>query len=261
MDTKQCFLENLTYQEVEKTPKDKTILIIPMGPLEAHGPHLPLGTDFFGAQKLSQLIVEKLSNKDFLVQVAPLLPYTLADVAMPFAGTVTLRRETLLALLSDIIQSFAKHGYKYFVLLCNHLERPNLAVLHEASQMLTARSKIAILVSNTLLELSKSPSVLLKGEYPQWDFHAGEAETSFCLWAYPELVKKEILASLKANWSNIREKFQKGAKDFVEAGGPLCYFGDPAKGSALVGEKLYERLSGKVAEEITTWFYNQIDKS
>jgi creatinine amidohydrolase len=250
----EVLLEKLTYKDVEQFPKDNTIILQPMGPLEAHGPHLPLGTDFFAAAKLCEIAVPKIQERGINVLIAPVLPYTLSDVAMPFAGTVTLSKNTVIALISDIIISFSKHGFKYFVLLCHHLERPNLAALNEAASRITASTDLFVLVSNAILNSIPSSSALMRGERPEWDFHAGEAETSFCLWMCPELVKRDIQANLPPNWSNIREKFAEGARDFVEAGGPLCYFGDPQKGTAELGEQLYQRQASALAEEIANWF-------
>lgn len=253
----EVLLEKLTYRDVEQVRKDKTIIILPMGPLEAHGPHLPLGTDFFGAKKLCELTAPKLLERGLSVLAAPVLPYTLADVAMPFPGTVTLRRDTVVALVCDIFRSFCRHGFKHFVLLCHHLERPNLAALHEAAARVSAEEKASVLVSNAILDCASSSAKLLKGEHPEWDFHAGESETAFCLWSYPDLVKKDVLSTLAPNWSDIRQRFAQGARDFVEAGGPECYFGDPQKATPELGKKLYEGLSSALAEEIVGWFMGE----
>ena len=253
MFTDEVMLEKMTYQDLEGFPKDKTVILQPLGPLEAHGPHLPLGTDFFGASKLCEMAVPKIMEKGLKVLVAPLIPYTLADAAMPFAGTVTLRRETVIALITDIAVSFSRHGFKYFVLLCHHLEGPNITALKEAAAKVISETGLSVLVSKAIVNSIPASFSLLKGEQPELDFHAGEAETSFCLWICPELVKKEIQANLAPNWSNLGKKFAEGARDFLEAGGPLCYFGDPQKGRAELGEQLYEIQSTALAEEIAAW--------
>jgi creatinine amidohydrolase/Fe(II)-dependent formamide hydrolase-like protein len=92
----------------------------------------------------------------------------------------------------------------------------------------------------------------MKGEHPELDFHAGEGETCMFLWKFPDKVRSSY-RELRPNWSNIREKFAAGAKDFKEAGGERCYFGDPAKGDAKRGEALYTIQARRLADEIDAW--------
>jgi len=244
-------LEKMTFEEVDALPRDRTILLLPMGPLEAHGPHLPLGVDIRGAEVLTESAAELLSQRGHTVAIVPVVPYTLADVAMPFPGTVTLSRSTVIALTSDIARSFARHGFKKLVINCHHLERPNLTALREAANG-AKEMGISILVSNAILESMAECGRLMKGEHPELDFHAGEGETCFFLWKFPDEVRP-VYAGLPPNWSNIREKFAAGAKDFKEAGGQRCYFGDPAKADARTGEALYRIQARFLADEIDTW--------
>lgn len=244
-------LEKMTFEEVDALPRDSTTIILPIGPLEAHGPHLPLSVDIRGAQVLTELAAQLLSEKGATVVLAPAVPYALSDVAMPFPGTVTLSRSTVIALVTDIARSFARHGFKRLVINCHHLERPNLAALHEAAKD-AAEFGISVLVSNAILESMGECGPLMKGEHPEWDFHAGEAETCFFLWKFPDEVRS-VYKQLPPNWSNIREKFAAGAKDFKEAGGQRCYFGDPAKATSKAGEALYAIQAHFLAEEIEKW--------
>jgi creatinine amidohydrolase len=243
--------EKMTFEEVDKLSRDDTLIMLPMGPLEAHGPHLPLGVDIRGGIVLTRLAADLLSERGYTVAIAPVIPYTISNAAMPFAGTVTLSRATIVALVQDIARSFARHGFKRLVINCHHLERPNLAALREAAE--GAREfAISVLVSNAILDSLPECAPLMKGEHPELDFHAGEAETSFFLWKFPEEVRAKY-RDLPPNWSNLREKFAAGAKDFKEADGPDCYFGDPAKGDAQVGEKLYTIQARVLADEIDNW--------
>jgi creatinine amidohydrolase len=245
-------LEEMTFEEVDRLSRDETVIMLPMGPLEAHGPHLPLAVDIRGATVLTRLAADLLSERGYTVAIAPVIPYTISDAAMPFPGTVTLSRTTIIALVRDIARSFAHHGFKRMVVNCHHLERPNVTALREAAE--SAREfGISVLVSNAILGSMSQCASLMKGEHPEWDFHAGEGETSFFLWKFPEAVRTKY-RELPSNWSNLREKFAAGAKDFKEADGPQCYFGDPSKGDAQLGEKLYGIQARALADEIVSWF-------
>jgi len=244
-------LEKMTFEEVDALPREHTIIILPMGPLEAHGPHLPLSVDMRGARVLTELAAALLSEKGRTVAIAPAVSYTLAEASIPFPGTVSLSRETVVGLTRDIAKSFALHGFKRLVINCHHLERPNLAALNEAAT--SAREfGISVLVSNAILDSFSECGRLMKGERPEWDIHAGEWETSLFLWRFPDEVRPAY-RDLPPNWSNVREKFSAGAKDFCEAGGQRCYFGDPAKGEAKTGEALYRIQARFLAAEIEKW--------
>jgi len=245
------YLENMTYEEVDNLNAE-TVFILPMGPLEAHGPHLPLGVDINGAVVLTEMAAKILAKKGISIAILPVLPYTLSDAAMPFKGTVTFSEETVIAIILDIARSISQHGFKRLVINCHHLERPNMQAIREAVHK-TEELGISVLASNAILDSIPRCHGLLKGEHPEWDFHAGEVETSFYLWQFPHLVKTDKLKNLLPNWSDLRQKFQQGAKDFVEAGGPKCYFGDPAKGTAATGRKIYEIQAQTLAEEILNW--------
>ena len=95
---------------------------------------------------------------------------------------------------------------------------------------------------------------LMKGEFPELDLHAGEWETALCLWRFPELVKQDVLQNLPPNWVNLREKlYEQGCRDFVEAGGSQCYFGDPSCATAELGQKIYVALVSALTEEVIEW--------
>ena len=257
---KEIWLERMTYEEAEAYARAGALVMLPLSPLEAHGPHLPLGTDFFGAKNLAEQSAELLNQQGIKTLIAPVLPYALADVAMPFAGTVTLGAHTLKAVIVDIAESFRAHGFKGIVIVCQHLERANLKTLKETAEGLSD-SGITTIVANPFFTHAETMNEMMKGEFPELDLHAGEWETAFCLWLYPKLVKMEILQKLPPNWVNLREKlYEQGCRDFVEAGGEKCYFGDPSLGNPLLGKEIYQGLAKVLAEEVMEWV-NQVLES
>jgi creatinine amidohydrolase len=246
-------LERLTYREAENFADMGAVVLLPISPLEAHGPHLPLGVDFFGASTLADMSAVMLMEKDVPVVVAPVLPYALADVAMPFAGTISLKKSTVEALIRDIAGSFLSHGFRGMVVICQHLERPNLAALKSAAADATGAG-LPVTVVNPFLTGADKMVALMKGEFPELDLHAGEWETALCLWRFPELVKQDVLQNLPPNWVNLREKlYEQGCRDFVEAGGSQCYFGDPSCATAELGQKIYVALVSALTEEVIEW--------
>jgi creatinine amidohydrolase len=110
------FLENLTWREAQEAfTKCKTV-IIPIGSVEQHGPHLPLGTDYFTAQFFSDALVK--AKRDAIV--APVLPIGFADYHSDFPGTLSLRFETLVAAVTDICDKFISYGVKHILFFNCH---------------------------------------------------------------------------------------------------------------------------------------------
>src|ERR687883_1988665 len=96
------FLERITYPRVEELAARTDLALLPGGPPEAHGPHLPIGTDLIAARELCERAARELAARGIECLVAPLLPYCLAEVARPFSGTITVRAEVVAALIADI---------------------------------------------------------------------------------------------------------------------------------------------------------------
>ncbi len=81
-------LASLTWQAVRDLPADRTIAVLPTGAIEAHGPHLPLGTDVIIADAMARAGAERLSARGLDVLVLPPLALTPAPFASEFAGTL-----------------------------------------------------------------------------------------------------------------------------------------------------------------------------
>lgn len=84
-------LENRTWAQAQKAFSKCKTAIIPLGSTEQHGPHLPLGTDFF----VAQYFADALAKVDFDAIVTPVLPIGFADYHSDFPGTLSLTFETL----------------------------------------------------------------------------------------------------------------------------------------------------------------------
>lgn len=159
-----------TTRELRNSKVDTAIL--PIGSIEQHGPHLPLGTDWIFADEDAKRIAERVGNCYLL----PALPYGNAQEHLGFPGTISLRPQTLAQVIRDIVLSLYLHGIKKVVVISDHvgnwiikptirelnLEYPDLKVIHGTSM----------------------------GDKPT-DVHAGDSETSRMLYLNEKLVKKD----------------------------------------------------------------------
>src|SRR5881397_2214665 len=103
---------HLTWEEVRDLDRTKAVAILPVGALEAHGPHLPLATDVVIAEAMARSGAAKLAARGHAVLLLPPLAYTAAPFADGFAGTCSLRGETVTALVVDIAKSLTRRGIR-----------------------------------------------------------------------------------------------------------------------------------------------------
>lgn len=109
--------EELSQIEVDALDRAKTVLVIPLGSVEQHGHHLPLGTDTMLAHALALSAAERLSGK---VVVLPPPWYGFSAHHMRFPGSITLSHKTLMAMVEDVVASLARHGFTRVLLLNGH---------------------------------------------------------------------------------------------------------------------------------------------
>ena len=107
--------DELTDPEIAAALARSPRVVLPMGSVEQHGPHLPTGTDFFAATAIALAVAGHLD-----ALVLPLCPRGVPPMHMPYPGTVSLRPQTLQAVVADIGSSLAVHGCREFVILNWH---------------------------------------------------------------------------------------------------------------------------------------------
>jgi creatinine amidohydrolase len=244
------YLERMTYPQVARLAARTDLALLPVGPPEAHGPHLPVGTDLIAARELCERAAHKLAARDIECLIAPLLPYCLAEVAAPFPGTITVRAEVLAALVADICRGLARSGFRRILVVSGHAEEENLAALQAGTEE-AANSGVSARVSRWYTDALPTLLHLLEEEHPEHDIHAGEWETALVLLRAPELVDRTALDALPPNWDTreISDRRAAGARMFPELGAPEAYAGDPRRATPTTGENLYAALGRFVAEE------------
>lgn len=218
-------IEELTTKEFAQLVKNEPIVFLPIGATEAHGIHLPLGTDSYQPQALCDALA-----KEFGGLVAPLVPYGQHSSTRNMPGTIGLRSETLRAFVTDIIDSLVRQGVGKLVIVSGHAGSVHLAAIREAAESASVRYKGLKLMFLTDYDIAyKYP--LPDSEYR--DGHGGLIETSRILALRPELVGKK----------RPRGRFED--KRFMIVPNPeVCYpegmVGDATKATAKLGTKINE---------------------
>ncbi len=238
-------LEELSFEELAALDKTKLVTILPVGATEAHGPHLPLSTDVIIAGAMARAGAERLSARGQTVLIAPPLAYTSAGYAAGFPGTVSVRPETVTALVVDVVSSLARHGLSRIALANAHLEPAHVASLHAAVAELGARGVAQVVFP----DVTRKPWALrLTEEFKSGACHAGQYEGSIVMAERPDLVRDAIRRTLPDNPESLSRAIRDGKTSFQEAGGPRAYFGAPARASAEEGRASIETL-GAILEE------------
>src|SRR5207244_4086730 len=115
-------LAQVTWEEVRDLDRAKAVAILPVGAVEAHGPHLPLATDVIIAETMARAAAARLATHGYDAVLLPPLTYTAAEFAAGFPGTVSVRPGTVTALLLDLARSLTRHGLHVLAVANAHLD-------------------------------------------------------------------------------------------------------------------------------------------
>lgn len=237
--------EELTWTEVERLDAGCTVALLPVGAIEAHGPHLPLATDLVIAEAMARAAAERLeAGGDLDVLLLPTLPYGAAPFAADFPGTLSVGGRAITAVIADIGNRLA--GRAACLGLANaHLDPAHLDALRAAAAELAGRLPLAF------PELTRRASAArLTEEFRSGACHAGRFETSVVMAERPDLVRDEIRRDLPSNPSSLSEAIRAGKRSFEDAGLPRAYCGDPAAATAEEGRETIAVLGTLLAEAV-----------
>jgi len=182
--------ETLTSENV-RAAGEKGILVLPVGSVEQHGPHLPLTVDTEIPLRVASLLVERI--KGF---VAPTICYGARSLPQSggspdLAGTVHVRGSVLTEYLKDVIGGYVSSGFRSIVILNGHYE--NESFIFEALELCREEGKLEGAKVIALSWWSLVPDALLDqlfgGKFPGWHAeHASACETSLMLHLRKDLV-------------------------------------------------------------------------
>ena len=257
MDAKINYLYKMNGAQIKGLQGICSLAILPMGPTEVHGPHLPLMTDITSGLEIAERTATKLQKRGIVSVIATPVTYCHADVTNCFPGNTSLRTETVTALVEDICLSLSASGFHNIIVTSGHADPSNAAAVRTGFE--NARKKdpqVNAFYSEWFDKgiVCGAAKEAFRCEHPEWDLHAGESETAFNLMRNPELIDTKQVASLKPNWEGefLFSRIAGGAKDFLECGAPDAYFGDPAAATAENGSRQYDIFSDIVVEEVLT---------
>lgn len=263
-ETEPLVLQEMSWVDVKEYLKSKDMVIIPLGSTEQHGPHLPLGADYFDALETSKMI-----SKQTGVIVAPVLLVGYSVYHSGFPGTLSLKPETMEQVLFESVEMMIKYGFNRFLLFNahggNNIVQNNL--VHRINHTTEA---IAVTIGYG--------SPLWKEEDEDFfDWHAGKAETSEMLYLMPQLVRMgraekpdihftpqmEQLKSLSEKnpdllpvWEGlfgVPANIKKGGASHELSSNGIWSLNDPKSATKEIGRKSVEKTIKRAVKFIEAW--------
>jgi creatinine amidohydrolase len=203
-------------------------LLVPVGSLEQHGPHLPLDTDIrVAAAVASRAATERT------VLVAPPLSYGASGEHQAFAGTLSIGHEALRGVLVELGRSAARWAAR-LVFVNGH--GGNFPTVPDAVEQLRDEGRDAAWFGCAA---------------PAGDAHAGRTETSMLLALAPELVRLD--AAEAGNTAPLTELLPALRTGGVAAVSPNGVLGDPAGATAEEGELILDAMATRLRTAVSRW--------
>lgn len=190
-DLPSVWIQELTWEEVEQYLRQETIVIVPIGSTEQHGPAGTLGVDTYVAIGLAEDAARRAG-----VLVSPPLWFGESSHHLAWPGTISLRAETLVAVLKDICRSLARHGFRKIVLLNGH-KGSNLPAMETAAKQLHEDELHHVLIA--VLDPLHLGRVAARETKEVAEHHGGELELSQVWYRFPPHVRPERFTSQGAD--------------------------------------------------------------
>lgn len=182
--------DDLTWLEVREAVAAKKAILVPIGSIEDHGPHLPLNTDNVIVEAVCFEAARRASDE---LLSLPVLPVGFEDHHMDFPGSLTSSMETLLSLFADAAISVARHGFTHIMLVNGHGSNSSLVELAARKAVLQTGALVGAMAGNAAVDdvlIRDLVAAHRKSEYGGIG-HACEFETALMLYLRPDLVDRK----------------------------------------------------------------------
>jgi len=257
-------MADMKWTDIERYAEENAIVLLPMGVIEEHGPHLCLATDIYTAHIYSIATKQKLEEKGYSVVIAPPFYWGICQAAKGFAGSFSIRPGTAKALLFDIIASLKDFGYMRVFGLNAHgdIEHQITAMnaFKEAHELLGITACFPhedFMFHHFKLSSSEpyfykiAPQEIKVSQSEVWDVHGGDMETAIINTFYPHLVDTEKAKSLPdVSLGDQFEAWMFGGQ--LKQISPQGYLGSPASYDSVDVSRNVEDYAQRISEAIIT---------
>lgn len=248
-------VKEMNSEEINGLDRNKTVVLLPGGILEQHGPYLPSFTDGYRNERLTKDLANAIVERPgWKVLVFPLIPLGSGGAneiggKFSFSGTYTIRTSTLRAIFMDIATELGEQGFRWiFIIHAHGSPNHNLALDQSGDYFHDVYGGQMINLFGLILpELPEVVQALMTNKQHEEDGiispHAGMRETSEILFLQPKLLDAEYKSAPPIAAQN-REQLVKIAKADDWPG----YFGSPRLATAAFGAKYWKEYSSRVID-------------
>lgn len=245
------YAPHMTRDALNRIAADGGVAVVPTGSLEQHGSHLPTGTDSLLAESVSREAVSRAVDRGTEAVVFPAIWTGFSPHHVPLGGTVTVEKETLLALLEDVVRSLIDVGFRHILLVNGHGgNRPVVSLV--AGDIGTSQDEATVGELSYVSLASDVAAEIREGE-PGSAYHAGEVETALMVHLFPDLVEMDDVRDEPetplTSYSS-RDMFHGGPLGMRRTYDRLTddgVRGEPSKATASNGEVLFETVADELA--------------
>jgi len=244
-------LEELTWPQIDALDRQRTLFILPIGMIEQHGPHLPVGADTIGVTYEANGAATRVSRAlpGWNVVMMPALNYGHSGAnligSMPIhPGTYAIRQSTLRSLVADLGGQIAQNGFKWIFVVNGHGAPPHNQAINEACDFISETFRVTMLHLTGLFRgdaTIQASGEKINAKYFRadelasfgLDVHAGVGETSGMLAVRPDLVRA-VFKSLPSQAGRTPEEL----RQIATTPGWQGYLSSPARATAAHGRAL-----------------------
>ena len=243
LPTRMEDLSALQFKEAVR--KSSKIVILPIGVLEKHGPHMPLGTDVFTAREMAL----RAAEEEYAV-VFPWYYFSQINEAKHQPGTIAYSPELIWKVLQETLDELSRNGFEKIIIVNGHGGNKAFLEYFGISQ-LSERRDYALY----WYQPSYDPAVIREAEamtmHDKLDQHAGNRETSMVKAIVPDLVHPELAGEQPGvDYDRINNLEHVYTGIWWYASYPNHYSGDGSKAKAEAGELILQSVTKQFAEVI-----------
>lgn len=246
------FLPYLSWTQITELPdRENTVIVLPTGATEQHGPHLPCAVDTVISAGVVGHALARLPEAVPAYAMAP-ITYGKSEEHLHFPGTMTLSGETLLATMNEIGESVYRAGFRKLLIVNGHGGQPQ--VMEIAARELRLRHGDFIVVPSFTWRVPHVAGQYLSEREKKLAMHAGHAETALMLALAPDTVRMDHAVTnyppefpSKLLSPDGRPACAWSARDF----GPSGVIGDPLPATAAQGQAILDSLADSWSQAIT----------
>lgn len=239
-----CYDELTAPDFVKAVQQSSGVCLLPIGILEKHGPHLPLGTDIFECRKVATTAAEK----EYCV-VFPTYYTGQINEARHQPGTIAYSPELIWKMLQETCEELSRNGLKKIIIVNGHGGNNDFLRYFCMSQLHTPKDYVLIFFQPGEKEdVAKKVKALRQ---TTTGGHADEEETSMMRYIRPDLVKAEMAGNQSGkNQERLAELPNQYTGIWWYAQYPNHYAGDATKSSVELGKLLTESDADQLVELI-----------